>query len=232
MADMHPQLPLKLSRRPNTDFDSFVASGNEQLVSRLRNPIQGFPIWHYVWGGQETGKSHLLQATCHSLEDAGNKVFYLDAQELLSLPADILLELRDYDLVAIDDLHLLMEHRQWEEALFHLYNQLRDGGRGLLVSAECAPRYLTCNLADLASRLSAMEIYQLQGLDEDAKACFLKRAAEQRGFSLSDEVVTYVLSRSDRSMNALQGLLERLDLQSLQEKRLITVPFVKKVMAW
>ncbi|MCG8533864.1 MAG: DnaA regulatory inactivator Hda [Pseudomonadales bacterium] len=234
MSDMHhPQLPLKLNKRPEVDFSHFIALGNEQLLAQLNSvSIHTLPQWLYVWGAPQCGKSHLLQATCQLAEGAGRSAFYISCNELVDLDPDVLSQLYDIDFVAIDDIQNVLGEPRWEEALFHLYNQLRDSGKSLLVSAVCAPRYLEAGLADLKSRLSAMEIYQVAPLDEDGKRLFLKAAADQRGFALPEEVVVYVLSRADRSLNALQQLIDKLDHQSLQEKRLITVPFVKKVMGW
>jgi len=77
-----------------------------------------------------------------------------------------------------------------------------------------------------------MEIYQLTALDDAGRADALESMARQRGFSVSEDVATYILNRSGRDLNSLKAVIERLDLQSLQEKRLITIPFVKKVMGW
>lgn len=227
----HPQLPLNLSRRPNADFRSFVGFGNEQLLSRLQQVGCDSPQFIFIWGAAEVGKSHLLQASCQQTEERC-KVFYLNAEELLQLAPEVLAELYDFDFVAIDDLNLLLGKANWEEALFHLYNQLKDANKSLLVSADQAPRYLEAKLPDLASRLAAMEIYQVSALEEEGKQAFLTHGADHRGFALSDDVVSYVLSRSDRSLSGLHKVLEKLDHRSLQEKRLITVPFVKKVMGW
>ena len=42
----------------------------------------------------------------------------------------------------------------------------------------------------------------------------------------------FILTRGERSMNALFELLERLDQASLQEKRKLTIPFLKETLDW
>jgi DnaA family protein len=47
---------------------------------------------------------------------------------------------------------------------------------------------------------------------------------------LPDEVANFIIQRVPRDMNALFNLLDRLDRASLQEKRKLTIPFVKQVL--
>ncbi|MCP5014020.1 MAG: DnaA regulatory inactivator Hda [Ketobacter sp.] len=229
----HPQLALKLSRKPNTDFASFYTGQNTQLVGRLHQVANGsFPGWLYLWGAEQSGKSHLMQAASQLAEDEGFRAFYLSGEQARAGSPLLLENLSSFQLLAIDDIHLLLADPEWEEALFHLYNKIKDLGSTLLVSADASPRQLGVHLPDLASRLMAMEVYQVVAMDDQDKAGVLQLMARQRGFTLSDEVVAFILSRSDRQLSALQAVIERLDHQSLQEKRVITIPFVKKVMSW
>lgn len=234
MSDLqHPQLALRLSRKPNTDFASYYVGQNAQLVGRLHQVADNsIPGWLYLWGAEQSGKSHLMQAASQRAEDQGYSAFYLAGAEALAGSPLLLENLTAFQLLAIDDIHLLLADPEWEEALFHLYNKFKDLGSTLLVSADAAPRQLGVTLPDLASRMMAMEVYQVVPMDDRDKAGALRLMAHQRGFSLSDEVVAYILARSDRGLGALQAVVERLDHQSLQEKRVITIPFVKKVMSW
>ncbi len=227
----HPQLPLTLICKPNTSFSSFVADDNEQLIHRIRQSVSGEnAAWLYLWGINETGRSHLLQAACQLAQELGRGAFYLDPGQVEQSPELILEDLDEFDVVAIDDVPLLLGNRKVEEALFHLYNRLRDQGKLLLIAADRPPRHLQAEIADLVSRFSHMEIYQASSLSDQGKIKLLQLWSEQRGFSISHEVCSFILSRADRTISSLVRIIDALDRQSLQEKRLITVPFVKKVM--
>ena len=232
MDNPHPQLPLNLSTKTYLDFRNFVEMGNEQVVHRLRRFMYKPQAGLYLWGGRETGKSHLLQASCQFWHEKGRSVFYVSGHELQSLAPSVLQELSDQQLVAVDDIGLIVGQREWEESLFHLFNKLRDQGHSLLLSAPCAPNHLQAEIPDLVSRLCSMEIYQVKPLSDPARVELLSKGAEQKGFALSPDVVSYILSRSDRSTTALLQVLGQIDHCSLQEKRVITIPFVKKVMGW
>ncbi|HEX4938842.1 MAG TPA: DnaA regulatory inactivator Hda [Candidatus Kapabacteria bacterium] len=231
--NLHPQLTLPLSGVPDFDFESFNASGNEQLLHRLHQIANGRePGWLFLSGAAGAGKSHLLQAVCLAAQQAGLHCLFVSGRELQSLHADVLQELSDVELLCIDDLDRLLGQPAWEEQLFHLYNRLREQGGCLLLAASAPPRQLNIGLEDLRSRFAAMELYAIQPLGDDDKRRVLQRAAQSRGFALADDVAAYILQRSSRDMVSLQKVLNRLDQQSLREQRLITLPFVKKVMHW
>ena len=227
------QLTLPLSGVPDPDFASYFAKGNEQLLFRLQRLGAGLEQGlFYLWGAPSAGKSHLLQALCLEAQSNGISCLYLAGRELLKLHPDVLAETVDWELLCLDDVDRLLGTAGWEEALFHLYNRQRDSGASLVVTAQLPPSQLPPMLADLQSRFTAMERYQVHSLTDEDKCQVLCQAAHLRGFALADEVAAFILQRSSRDMLSLQQVLQRLDHQSLAEQRLITLPFVKKVMGW
>ncbi|HVL00231.1 MAG TPA: DnaA regulatory inactivator Hda [Dongiaceae bacterium] len=230
--NQHPQLTLPLTGVPDFDFEAFDPVGNEQLLHRLQQAALGESAWLFLCGAAGAGKSHLLQAVCLAAQQSGRHCLFLSGRELQALHADVLQELVEVDLLCIDDVDRLLGQPAWEEQLFHLYNRLREQGGNLLVATAAPPRQLTIGLEDLRSRFAAMELYAIRPLDDDDKRRVLQRAAQSRGFALADDVAGYILQRSSRDLVSLQKVLHRLDQQSLREQRLITLPFVKKVMGW
>ena len=75
-------------------------------------------------------------------------------------------------------------------------------------------------------------MFQLQSLSDEDKLRALQLRASRRGLHMSDDVGRFILTRGERSMNALFELLERLDQASLQEKRKLTIPFLKETLDW
>ena len=75
-------------------------------------------------------------------------------------------------------------------------------------------------------------MFHLNALDEQASGQLLQAKAKQKGLQLSDEQVAYIFSRSPRGLANLLAVLDSLDAASWHEKRRITIPFIKQVMAW
>ena len=121
---------------------------------------------------------------------------------------------------------------EWAEALFHLFNRIRDAGHYLLIAADAAPRQLEIALPDLDSRLRWGVVLRIQALDDDGKLAALRARAYDRGIDLSEEVAQFILNRSPRQTGELFLLLDHLDQASLSAKRKVTIPFVKQLLGW
>lgn len=222
------QLALPLRLADHAVFASFLASGNETLVATLRALADGGDgggCW--LWGTPSTGKTHLLQAVC---EQAGDQSVYVPLAELKEAGPGILDGLASRALVCIDDIDVAAGDRDWELALFVLYNQVIEAGGQIVAAASAAPRSSAFELADLQSRLSSLPAFQLQPLGDDETRKALQLRAGLRGLDLPDDTAQFLLSRSRRDMASLYGLLDRLDDEALRAKRRLTVPFVKEVL--
>jgi DnaA family protein len=84
---------------------------------------------------------------------------------------------------------------------------------------------------DLRSRLGWGPVFALHPLSESEMRGALRREADRRGLFLSDEVMTHLLTRFERDLKSLMGLLDRLDQFALVHKRAITIPLLKQMLA-
>ena len=134
------------------------------------------------------------------------------------------------ELVCIDDVDKVAGDNAWEVALFNLCNDLQESGGQLIVSANSAPRECGFGLADLASRMSRLPVFQVRSLDEQQRVAALQLRARHRGLELPDETAAYMLKRSRRDMASLYVLLDKLDLEALRAQRRLTIPFVRDVL--
>jgi DnaA family protein len=82
----------------------------------------------------------------------------------------------------------------------------------------------------LLTRLGWGLVVQVHALSDDEKAQALARHAQERGFTLSQEVIHYVLTHAPRDMGALFATLDALDRYSLETKRAVTVPLVRTLL--
>jgi DnaA family protein len=228
---MSRQLPLGIELRESASFDAFITRGNEQLVDQLRAGAsgKGEPLF-YLWGASGTGKSHLLQAACQQASASGCSVIYLPLGTLTDITPSALEALGDMDLVCLDDLQAVAGDEEWEEALFLLFNQLRDRAAGLMVSADLPPARLQLQLPDLRSRLGWGLCYQLHPLDDEGRHALLTHSARKRGMTLPRESANYILRHAPRDPRSLLEIVQQLDSASLAAQRRLTIPFVKSVI--
>ncbi|MFA5493842.1 MAG: DnaA regulatory inactivator Hda [Porticoccaceae bacterium] len=235
---MVDQLSLPLSVRNEATFANFLAepgSLRAQVVALLENAAvadsQDTAI--YLWGGEGAGCSHLLQAACQRFQCHDRGAQYLPLDELRGCdPASLLVDLEFLPLVCIADIEAVAGDRDWEVALFSLFNRVREQGNLLLIGASCPPRELPLVLPDLQSRLAWSLVFHLPPYGEAEKAAILRFRAARLGIELGEGVIDFILSRGERSLATLMSYLARLDKASLSAQRRVTIPFIKAVFGW
>jgi DnaA family protein len=136
------------------------------------------------------------------------------------------------DAVLIDDIQLTFNRDDWQEALFHSFNQLKAAGIPQLYAGLAPPAQMTEVLPDLRSRWGELVIYHLPALSENELGNLLQFRASQRGLKLSNEVVQYILSRAPRGTEALMTLLDELDHAALARSRPVTIPLLVELKLW
>ena len=222
-----PQLALGIGLKDNATFDNFFPAGNELVLQTLQADSEQTL---FLYGAQGIGKTHLLQAVCHRVASRGGSPAYLPLASRAQLAPAILDGLEHQSVVLLDDIQHIAGQPEWETALFHLYNRVRERGTRLLISSRVAPGGLALGLPDLASRLSWGPVFQLEALNDDEKRQALQLRAKQRGMSLGDEVAEFLLKRAPRDMGSLFALLNKLDRASLAAQRRLTIPFVRELL--
>lgn len=230
-ADLRTQLALDFRRDPGATLASFVALGNEQVVAQIASLGAAPRASFYLSGAPESGKSHLLQAACEVVGRHGDTAAYLPLSELVNRSAGCLEGLEALGLVALDGLEVIAGNSEWEEAIFHCFNRLRDRGGALLVAATGAPETLGISLPDLVSRLQGLLRYRLPPPDDERRRAILMHQARLRGLELPGASADYLLRHEARALRHLITMLDRLDAASLEQARRLTVPFIREVLA-
>lgn len=216
ILDIHPDAPPTL--------DNFVAGSNLQLLDTLEN-LPHTTTHLYLWGEQMCGRTHLLQAAVRHCKAAQRAAQYLSASEV-SGAIDALPDTPNL-LLAIDDVDQLSDAAQI--SLFNAFNRARSNQQTLLLSGPCPPRALALR-EDLRTRIGQCLIFEVQPLDDTARARILTTLAERRGLALTDELIQFVLRHGQRDLPSLVNLVTRLDRTSLEHQRPITLPLLRSLL--
>ncbi len=205
------QLPLLLSyRKAFGRADFIVAPCNEEAVRW----IDRYPNWPYfaflICGEPGSGKTHLASIFSN---------YHVDARilnEYFILP--------DYvDKVVIKNVDKLRNER----ALFHLFNQIKDQGKFLLMTATKEPVF---QLRDLATRMHTVPRTTILMPDVDVLAMLLIKLFSDKHLQLQPNVLEYILKRLPTSFSLVQQVVEKADNLSLGQGRAITIPLMKEAL--
>lgn len=218
MSRARAQFALDLGRRQALRRDDFlVAPCNSDAVAWLdrwpRWPGRGLVV-HGPAGCGKTHLAHVFRARSGARIARASEVAASDAY---ARPADLVVEDVDSGADA--------------RALLHAYNAAVERGGSLLMTSRRPPRSWDADLPDLRSRVNALGSVAV-GLPDDALlAAVLAKQLADRQLRVGNAVVTYLVRHMERSFRAARDIVEALDERSLADRREITVPLARRMLA-
>lgn len=206
---MTRQLTFDLPMRAALErADFFVSPANADALAMVDVPA----LWPQgkllLCGPEGSGKSHLAEVFAH---DSGAMI--LEGRDLFD--PDIL-----PDVMVIEDANLVATRQ--EETLFHLHNRMLAKGGLLLLTARQTPGHWGLRLPDLLSRMEGTAIARIQGPDDAVLAAVLVKLFADRQLQVAPSLITYLISRIDRSFAAAHALVGALDARALAQGRAVT----------
>jgi len=225
-----PQLALDFQWDQSADFQALVPGPNGEAFDAARNAATTPGASLHFHGPSGTGKSHLLQATCGAVSEHGGAAVYLPLDGMRGYSPSILAGMESTALVALDDIGAIAGDPSWEEAIFDLYNRLRETSVRLVTAARQPPESLGVALPDLTNRLQWGVVYGLRALSDADRLAALKSRAERRGLALPHASARYLVERFPRDTTGLFERLDVLDQASLRRRRRLTIPFIREVL--
>lgn len=214
------QLLLDIGGDAPMRFENFVVGDNGALLAALHEAALagGEPL--YLWGTPGSGRTHLLEATRALALDAGRQAtcFAGGRDEL---------QIGNPSLVLVDDVEHLDDQDQ--VALFNLFNRSRSRGQTIALSGPCAPRELRLR-EDLRTRIGQALSFEIQPLADGQRREIMLQLAARRAVKLDDEVVEFLLRHGRRDLPSLVTVFDALDRASLEFKRPITLPLLRRLM--
>jgi chromosomal replication initiation ATPase DnaA len=217
---MRQQFALDLPQQPPAfGRDDFLVS---ECNAAALGWIERWPQWPacalVLHGPAGSGKSHLA----HLWRELSGAVL-IRGDEVAQRGPDELARCRA---VALDD-----AEGAPEEALLHLYNCCSEAGASLLIVARDAPANWPIALPDLASRLRTAPAVSIALPDDALLAAVLVKHFADRQVPVAPAVITFLVSRMERSFAACGALAARLDRLALGARRPITIPLARVALA-
>lgn len=216
------QSPLAIGLDPLPTFDSFLPGANGAALEHLRRlAMPSAPV--YLWGPSGSGKTHLLRALTQRVRAGGARAGWFSPADLTPWTL-----LPDWSVVVIDDCDRLDPLTQ--QAAFTLFVEAASHGVQVVAAGRLPPVDLPLR-DDLRTRLGWGHVFAMHCLSESETRAALRREADRRGIFLSDDVMSYLMTRFSRDLKHLMQLLDRLDEFALATSRHVTVPLLKRMLA-
>ena len=212
-------------------FETFVAGPANEFAFAVARRVASWADGHFnpvlLHGPYGFGKTHLLNAMAwEAMRTApGKRVVYLTAERFTSAfvkavqdrqTAAFKAELRNADLLLIDDVQFVAGKTSTQEELFHTLMALIEDGRRVVMTADRSPAELSEMEPRLRSHLQAGLVCGIEPADRTLRLGILERKlatlAGQGGFvpSAKAEVLQFLADRFTDSVRELEGALNTL----------------------
>ncbi|HEY7643463.1 MAG TPA: chromosomal replication initiator protein DnaA [Hyphomicrobiales bacterium] len=237
---------------PRFTFSSFIVGAANRLAHAAAlqvteavadQPLRYNPL--YIHAKVGLGKTHLLHAIAWEVKHRKPKakLLYLTAERFMYSFAEALQtrdavnfkdKIRAIDILLIDDIEFL-QGRTFQQEFCHTLNSLIDGGKQVVVAADCPPMQLESFDARMRSRLSGGLVAEVGAMDYDLRYKVLKRRAaekaeQERGFGIPEPVIEYLSSQLTESGRELEGAITRIHAAFQLTAQPITVESAEQII--
>ncbi len=212
-------------------FETFVSGPSNEFAFAVARRVATWSDGHFnpvvFHGPYGFGKTHLLNALAWEAmrHEPTKRVVYLTAEKFTSTFVKALQdkqtaafkdELRNADLLLIDDVHFVAGKPSTQEELFHTLIALVEDGRRVVMTADRSPTEISEMEPRLRSHLQAGLVCGIEPADRALRLGILERKlqtlAQQGRFlpSAKPEVMQFLADRFTDSVRELEGALNTL----------------------
>ena len=118
-----------------------------------------------------------------------------------------------------------------EEQIFHLINHCSINKLTILLTSKKEVFEHNFLLKDLVSRLKTFNLLRINLPDDDLIInLIIKLLHDKQIIIKNEEIFHYILKRIERSYEEIFLLIENIDKLSLEKKRELTIPLIKKLL--
>ncbi|MEQ1586363.1 MAG: chromosomal replication initiator protein DnaA [Cyclobacteriaceae bacterium] len=231
---------------PTYTFDNFVEGDCNRLarsagvaVAKKPGTTSFNPLMLY--GGVGVGKTHLVQAIGNEIKKnlPEKIVLYVDqndftSQFLNALQNHKIQEFQNYylqvDLLILDDVQFLAGREKTQEMFFHIFNQLHQSGKQIIMTSDCPPRDLKGFQERLLSRFKWGLTADLQEPDFETKLAIIHNKMQSDGIEIPTEVAEYLAYSVDTNLRDMEGVLNSLLFHATLLKKDIDLELAKEVL--
>ena len=194
-----------------------------------------------IYGGVGLGKTHLIQAVGNYARANGRarSVRYISSEQFTqefvhSIQQNRIGEFSQYyrgiDILIIDDVQFFGGKEKTQEEFFHIFNELHQLGKQIILSADRPPKDIVGIEERLLSRFQWGLIADVQPPDFETRVAILNRRAKDDGTKVRPEVIEYIATHVKSNIRELEGALIRLQAHAALTSREIDQDLARDVL--
>ena len=227
-------------------FDHFIEGKGNQFakaaaMSVAENPGQTPYNPLLIYSDTGLGKTHLLQAignfSIH--QNPTTRVVYFTSEKFMldfikaiqsNKSTEFSSAYRNVDILLLDDVQFLQKKGQTQEQFFHLFNDLYQRGKQIVLTSDRHPDELVGLKDRLVSRFKSGLFVDIQAPDLETRIAILMKKAESDNLEIPFEITEYIALSIKGNVRELEGALIRILAYSSLRREDIDMSLTQRVL--
>ena len=241
------KLKIDPQLNPNYRFGNFIegdcnrlARSAGQAVAKKPGGTAFNPL--VIFGDVGLGKTHLAQAIGNQVIErtGGSKnVLFVSSEKFTnqiieSIKNNAVTDFTNFyqqiDVLIVDDIQFLANKTKTQEIFFHIFNQLHQNGKQIVLTSDRPPKDLDGMEARLISRFKWGLSADLQAPDFETRMAILQKKMGEEGLDLPRDVIEFICYNIKNNIRELEGVLVSLMAQSSLNDRIVDIELAKDVV--
>ncbi|MFT5386602.1 MAG: chromosomal replication initiator protein [Saprospiraceae bacterium] len=240
------KLKIDPQLNPSYTFDNFIEGDCNRLARSAGFAVANKPGGTafnplVIFGDVGLGKTHLAQAIGNDvITNGSNKtVLYVSSEKFTNQIIESIKNnaVNDFvnfyqlvDVLIVDDIQFLANKVKTQEIFFHIFNQLHQNGKQLILTSDRPPKDLDGMEERLISRFKWGLSADLSTPALETRMAILESKMTQEGLDIPYDVIEFICYNIKNNIRELEGVLISLVAQSMLNRREIDLDLAKEVI--
>ncbi len=194
-----------------------------------------------IYGDVGLGKTHLAQAVGNEIiSKLENKsVLYVSSEKftnqiIQSIKNNAINDFVNFyqmiDVLIVDDIQFLANKVKTQEIFFHIFNQLHQNGKQLILTSDRPPKDLDGMQERLISRFKWGLTADVQAPDLETRMAILESKMVDEGLDVPNNVLEFISYNVQNNIRELEGVLISIIAQASLNRREIDIDLAREVI--
>tara|TARA_B100002052_G_scaffold43442_2_gene36196 strand:- start:2915 stop:4336 length:1422 start_codon:yes stop_codon:yes gene_type:complete len=205
-------------------FENFVVGDSNDLAFfSAKKVVQNFSSNYnplFLYGGVGLGKTHLLNSIAWEIQNEGKRKFiYMSAERFMyqfiksikfKETISFKEQFRSVDVLMIDDLQFIGGKESTQQEFFHLFNDLIDMKKQIIITADKSPNDILDMDLKLKSRLSGGLVVDILPTDNLLRTKIIKKKLMEKNSFLDSEIIKFLADKITNNVRELEGAINKI----------------------
>jgi len=221
-------------------FDNFVVGESNKLayhasqsVAQSPGSAEGFLSFNplFIYGDVGLGKTHLLHSIGNYITENHPelKVLYVPTEKLTNDYVEAISnnkendkgsftfrsfreKYRTVDVLMIDDVQFLQKKTGLQDVVFHIFNELYQGGKQIILTSDRPPKEIGTLEDRLRSRFEGGLLADVGTPNLEMRIAIIRKKMLLEKLAVNEDVVYYLAEQFDSNIRELEGALSKVIL--------------------